>query len=107
MRFKSQPGMERSESVWWRILYAVPLLIIFGLAALYMGPQHWGEVNLAEVAATSGWLEDVGRVPVKMNYTGFQGFESFVRVYVTAFTPGMAGLEKSEFSSSKFSTFKL
>jgi hypothetical protein len=61
-----------------------------------MGPQHYNEVNLAEVAATRGWIDEDGSVPVKMSYTGFRGFDSFVGMYVAAFTPGMAGLDESE-----------
>jgi hypothetical protein len=57
-------------------------------------------VNPAEVAARTGQLEDAGGVPVKMSYTGLEGFDFFVRMYVASFTPGMAGLDESGFSPS-------
>jgi hypothetical protein len=96
VKFKAHDGISKSESVWGRILYSVPLLAVFAVAVLFMGPQHYPAVNPAEVAATKGMLEDAGGVPVRMNYIGFQGFDSFVRMYVASFTPGMAGLDESK-----------
>jgi hypothetical protein len=96
---QAQAGFEKSESVWWRILWSTPLLAVFAVAVLFMGPQHYPAVSPVEVAARTGRLEDAGGVPVKMNYTGLQGFDFFVGMYVASFTPGMAGLDESEFSA--------
>jgi hypothetical protein len=94
---QAQAGINKSESVWWRILWSTPLLVVFAVAVLFMGPQHFPTVSPVEVAVTRGRLEDAGGVPLKINYTGLQGLDSFVGMYVASFTPGMAGLDESEF----------
>jgi hypothetical protein len=98
VKAQAQAGINKSESVWWRILWSTPLLVVFAVAVLFMGPQHYPAVSPVEVAARTGQLEDAGGVPVKTNYTGLQGFDFFVGMYVASFTPGMAGLDESEFS---------
>lgn len=93
---EAQAGIKGSESVWSRMLRAFPLLLVFAAAVVYMGPQHFPEINPAEVASQKGYLDEAGGVPVKMNYTGLQGFDGFVRQYVAMFTFGMAGLDDSK-----------
>jgi hypothetical protein len=68
---------------------------------LYMGPQaqHYAQINPAEVASNTGYIEYAVGLPVKMDLGGFQDFDWFVRMYVAPFMPGKASLDESEYSA--------
>jgi hypothetical protein len=97
MKTSSQPPVARGESLWWRGVWALPLFLIFLAARTILGTSVSNWLPLVEEAARTGWVEDVsGRVPVKMIYTGIEGFDGFVRGFVAFFTPALAGLGHRE-----------
>ena len=81
VKAQAKGAINKSEYVWWRMLWSTPLLVVFAVAVLFMGPQHYPAVTPVEVAARTGRLEDAGGVPVKMNYTGVKGH---TRLYLPA-----------------------
>lgn len=55
-------------------------------------PQHYAEINLAEVASNTRNIEYAVGLLVKMELRSFQALIDFMRMYVASFMPGMRAL---------------
>jgi hypothetical protein len=77
------------------------LLVIFSAAIFVYGSPGltYAEINPAEVASNTEYIEYAILLPVKLELRGFQGLNWFVRMYVASFMPGMASLDESEYSA--------
>jgi hypothetical protein len=81
------------ESLWQRFLWALPLLGISFAARTVLNANVARLLPGMENAGRTGWLEDGNlKVPVKMVYTGIEGLDGFLAVFVAFFTPALAGL---------------
>lgn len=89
---------KRGESIWLRILWALPLLGIFWAARTVLSASVSKWIPILEEAVKTGWIEDVsGRIPLRTTYTGIKGLDRFVSGFVVFFTPALVGLDHSEF----------
>ena len=94
MPFNPEHGIGKIQSIWRRMSFAIPLLVLYYYGSKLMGMT--GELNMPflKSAVESSWIRDPpGAVPIRSVYTGFAGLDSFVKLFVGAFTPSMAGLD--------------
>lgn len=97
MPFNPEHGCGKGESILKRIVLAFPLLILCYAAKTLMGDCMAKMGPFLIDALTSGSISDVtGTVPVREVFTGIKGIDDFVRLYVAAFTPSLAGLGYSK-----------
>ncbi|CZR66819.1 uncharacterized protein PAC_16720 [Phialocephala subalpina] len=97
MPYNSEHGCGKGESMLKRIVLALPLLMICWAAITVMGDCATKMGPFLVDALTKGSISDVaGRVSVREVFTGIRAVDDFMRPYVAAFTPSMAGLGYSE-----------
>ena len=94
MPFDTRHGIGKGESIWTRLFFALPLLGLAYAAHTFFNMTVAGVGSQIAKALTTGLIEEsFGTVPVRTVYTGLTGLDSFVRFFVTVFTPSMAGLD--------------
>lgn len=97
MPFNPDRGFGKEESLTKRILWALPLLMLWWVGSTLLGECSTKMGPILETVMTKPWIEDIsGRVPVKEVFTGIGSIDGFVKQFVAAFTPSMAGLGHSE-----------
>jgi len=83
MPFNASKGIGKSEPIWKRIIFALPLLAIAWAANTAFN------MTIARYVAH----DPIGSVPMRTTFTGFAPLDNFVSPLVGAFTPSMAGLD--------------
>ena len=97
MKSSTAPIPPKSETFFTRFLFALPLLglFLFARAVLQANVSHY--LPLLEEAAKTGWINDGGNlIPLRTTYSGIEGIDRFLAIFVGFFTPALAGLDHCE-----------
>lgn len=94
MPFGTEHGIGKGDVLWRRAVVALPLLAFCYAANSVLNSTLAGVGPYLEKALASGLIEEpFGTVSVRSVFTGFAPLDDFVAIFVTAFTPSMAGLD--------------
>ncbi|KAE9371953.1 hypothetical protein N431DRAFT_407772 [Stipitochalara longipes BDJ] len=102
MKSTTLSSAPKPESIFFRILLALPLLGLFYFARTVLTANVSHYLPLLEEAAKTGWIDDKGRlIELRKTYSGIEELDSFLAIFVGFFTPALAGLDRSSFSGIK------
>jgi hypothetical protein len=105
MKSTSLAKSPKSESIFFRILLALPLLGLFLSSRKVLGANVSHYLPVLEEAAKTGWIDDGGNlIPLRTTYSGVKGLDGFLSIFVGFFTPALAGLDHCEQNHSSRST---
>jgi hypothetical protein len=97
MKSTTASNSPKGESIWRRVLLALPLLGLFFTARTVLTANVSQYLPLIEEAAITGFIDNGGQqVPLRKVYTGLEGLDDFLLVFVGFFTPALAGLDHSK-----------
>ncbi|KAN0110119.1 hypothetical protein V8E51_006506 [Hyaloscypha variabilis] len=106
MKSTSPAKSPKSESIFFRILLALPLLGLFLCARKVLGANVSHYLPVLEEAAKTGWIHDGGNlIPLRTTYSSIKGLDGFLSIFVGFFTPALAGLDHSSISGTKLGEF--
>lgn len=93
----AKPITPMGESLFIRILLALPLLGLFFIARTVLTTNISKCMPLFEEAMKIKFINDTGRqVPLRKTYSGLEGLDGFLGIFVAFFTPALAGLDQSK-----------
>ena len=97
MKSTTTSNSPRGESIWRRVLLALPLLALFFIARTVLTANVSKYLHLIEETVRTGFIDNGGQqVPLRKVYTGLEGLDNFLAIFVAFFTPALAGLDHSK-----------